>query len=943
MENRKLDKQEETYQRLRDVDERFYISMKAFQIAAKESGSLVFTYDVEKQEIFVDEQTAKAFGVSTVQAGIPYDMVRRGIVTEDTKDIYIQIHEAMMRGEKEAGGIVKLVQADGSISVQDLKMQAILNKDGTPTQIAVGVYREITKRYMKELNQQRYQQVILSSQMYTFQYDALQDRFLVFAPSKNGTEEQCEDFENFLERISTADVCPKKDQVILHEFFQNGSKQMVQVQMKNIHNQQMRWYGISGSVVKENGRVQSVFGSIYDITDLKDQEIAYQKLERVLGSLKNEYIGIFEINFLSGQYTTLSYDPAPSYEIPVQGLYSELLRKAKEELVAPEYAEEFQEFCDIKYLQERLKTERRVEYEFMTCGKKRKWQRSTFQVSEFKDGIPVRVVLFQSDIDRQKAERLMQQQALKEAYQLAEQASSAKTDFLSRMSHDIRTPMNAIIGMTAIAGANLGEPDRVKECLEKITAASRHLLGLINEVLDMSKIESENIKLQEEEFHLADLIDDMITMILPQIQGKHHDLKIDITDLNHEHVIGDSVRIQQIFVNLISNAIKYTPDGGEIKISMKERLTRMKHYGEYEICFEDNGIGMSEEFQEILFEPFTRAEDHRLGNVTGTGLGMAITKNLVHLMNGNIFVESKLGEGSKFTVILHLKIQEREEREFYQWENLPVLAVDNDRDACMCTCEVLRSLGMQGEWCQTGEEAVTKVLFRKKQKEDYFAVILDWKMPGMDGIATAKEIRKQAGEEIPIIFLTAYDWSEIESEARAAGVSKFLTKPLFKSRLVTSFLEILNPEKVEIEDQQGQPLHEENDYEGCHLLLAEDNELNAEIAMEIFKTYGAHTDWVQNGEAAVKMIRESKENEYDMIFMDIQMPIMNGYQAAKEIRCLQREDVKKLPIVAMTANAFAEDVKNARAAGMNDHIPKPIDFMQLNKIMQTYLKKKAAN
>lgn len=322
---------------------------------------------------------------------------------------------------------------------------------------------------------------------------------------------------------------------------------------------------------------------------------------------------------------------------------------------------------------------------------------------------------------------------------------------------------------------------------------------------------------------------------------------------------------------------------------------------------------------------------------------MAITKNLVHLMNGNIYVESKLGKGSKFTVILHLKIQEREERELYQWKDLPVLVVDNDRDVCMCTCEVLRSLGMQGEWCQTGEEAVTKVLFRKKQKENYFAVILDWKMPGMDGIATAKEIRKQAGEKIPIIFLTAYDWSEIESEARAAGVSKFLTKPLFKSRLLTSFLEISNPEKVEMEDRQEPLFHWENDYKGCRLLLAEDNELNAEIAMEIFKTLGVHTDWVQNGAAAVKMIRESKENEYDMVFMDIQMPIMNGYQAAKEIRCLQREYVEKLPIVAMTANAFAEDVKNARAAGMNDHIPKPIDFMQLNKIMQTYLKKKAAN
>lgn len=942
MKDSNLNELKEAYRMVRETNERLYASMKAFQIAAKESGSLVFTYDVKKQTIFVDEQTAKAFGVTTFQEGVPYDMVRRGIVTEDTKDTYIGIHEAMICGKKEAHGVVKLVQADGSISIQELKMQAILNEDGSSTGTAVGVYREITNRYMKELDQQRYQQVILSSQMYTFQYDVLRDVFVVFVPSRNGREEQRRDFKEFSKQIAAGEVCQEEDQIVLREFFQNGSQRMMQVRMKDIRDGQMRWYGISGSVVKENEQTQTVFGSIYDITDWKEQEAAYQKMERVLKGIRDEYIGIFEIDFLSNQYTILSYDPQYSYNLPVQGNYDEFLRRATEELVAPGYTEEFQNFCEIQHLQEILKSERRIEYEFMTNGKKRKWQRSIFRVSEYKDGIPSKAVLYQSDIDRQKAEKLMQQQAIKEAYQLAEEASAAKTNFLSRMSHDIRTPMNAIIGMTAIAGANLEETGRVKECLGKITAASKHLLGLINEVLDMSKIESENIKLQEEEFNLADLLDDMITMILPQIYDKSHELKIDVKDLNHEKVIGDSLRIQQIFVNLISNAIKYTEDGGIIKVSIKERPTRMQQYGEYEICFEDNGIGMSEEFQEILFDPFTRAEDHIMNGATGTGLGMAITKNLVHLMNGNIYVESSLGEGSKFTVVIHLKIQQGEERDLHQLQDLPVLVVDNDQDACISTCEILSDIGIQGEWCDTGQRAVEMVLDRKRRGEDFFAVILDWKMPGMDGIATAREIRKQAGEDIPIIFLTAYDWTEIESEARSVGVSKFLTKPLFKSRLVGSFLDILNPEEKEkgYQEESVQIIEKESKYKGVHLLLAEDNELNAEIAMEIFKMSGIETDWAQNGAEAVKMVRESAENYYDMVFMDIQMPVMDGYKAAEEIRCLRRKDVEKLPIVAMTANAFTEDVNRARKAGMDDHIAKPIDFVQLGGIMKRYLKEK---
>lgn len=817
MEKKSLDELREDYRMFRESNEKLYTSMKAFQIAAEESGSLVFTYDTKKQAIFVEPRTAETFGVGEIQEGVPYEMARLGIVTEDTRDAYIRIHEEMINGAKEAGGVVKLVQADGSVSVQNLKFRAVMNQDGTPSGTAVGIYR--------------------------------------------------------------------------------------------------------------------------DITDIRNKEQAYQKLDRVLQGMRYEYIGIFELDLKKGTYTILSYDSSHSYELPGQGIYSEFVKKAVECLVAPDYREDFEKFCRIENLQKKLQWERRIEMEFMTTGKGRKWQRSIFQVSEQEDGIPTKVILYQTDIDRQKSERLMQQEALTEAYRYAEEANAAKTSFLSRMSHDIRTPMNAIIGMTAVAGAHLDDPRRVGECLSKIDSASRHLLNLINEVLDMSKIESGGIELQEHEFNLADLIDNMVNMVLPQINERRHRLDVNISNLVHENVIGDSLRIQQAFVNLISNAVKYTPDGGCIYVSITEKPVYGGNYGEYEFCFADNGIGMSDEFQKVIFEPFTRAEDSRLSKINGTGLGMAITRNLIRMMDGDIKVESKLDKGSRFIVTIHLKLHDKNIENVEQLRDLPVLVVDDDPAAGESTCLVLNSIGMKGEWCQNGREAVRKVLERKERGEDYFAVLLDWKMPEMDGVATAKEIRRKAGPDIPIIFLTAYDWSEIELEARAAGVDRFLVKPLFKSRLAANFREMLHPKEAEPEGstQLQEVLQEKQSYKGKRVLLAEDNELNAEIAMEILGMTGVTVEWARDGRDAVEKLEQSAEGYYQMVFMDIQMPVMDGYQAAAAIRSLERKDVKKLPILAMTANAFAEDINHAASAGMNGHISKPIDFGKLSSIMEKYL------
>ncbi len=547
----------------------------------------------------------------------------------------------------------------------------------------------------------------------------------------------------------------------------------------------------------------------------------------------------------------------------------------------------------------------------------------------------VMAFIMAKDTTELREREMRTKQALMDAYEAAKRANSAKSDFLSRMSHDIRTPMNAIIGMTAIAGTHLDNKERVADCLNKITLSSKHLLSLINEVLDMSKIESGKVDLNEEEFNISDIIDELITMVRPQIKAKEQELTVTIRDVVHERVIGDGLRLQQAFVNFMSNAIKYTPPGGKISLVISEMPSRQPKVGRYEFIFEDNGIGMSPEFVEHIFEPFTRADDSRVSKIQGTGLGMAITNNLVHMMDGDIKVESAPGKGSKFTVTISLKLCGGETLSCEEFVDLPVLVADDDKATCVSTCHILDEMGMKGEWVQSGEEAVEKTLRRHNDGEDYFAVILDWKMPGMDGIKATREIRKQVGPDVTIIIISAYDWSDIELEARAAGADAFIGKPLFKSRLVQLFHEIMSGDNRGGEDSVKE-LAEEN-YKGKRALLAEDNELNAEIATEILNMTGLEVEHAENGQQAVDMFAASEQGYYDVVLMDIQMPIMNGNEAARAIRALSRRDARGVPIIAMTANAFSEDIRAAISAGMNEHVSKPLDLKQLMTALRRWI------
>ena len=539
------------------------------------------------------------------------------------------------------------------------------------------------------------------------------------------------------------------------------------------------------------------------------------------------------------------------------------------------------------------------------------------------------------DVTRERMEQARQRQVLEDACKTAQIANEAKTNFLSSMSHDIRTPMNAIIGMSVIAQANLDSPEKTQDCLTKINTASRHLLNLINEVLDMSKIESGKIDLSSEEVSLPKLIEDVMDVFRPLVGEKHQTLQVNANRVRHEKVVTDGGRLQQVLVNLLSNAIKYTPEGGTIGLRIQETPSFAKGKGQYSFVVTDSGIGMHEDFIPHLFEPFTRADDASIHNIQGTGLGMAITQNIVRMMNGTIEVKSTPGKGSQFIVAVTFDLCGEPETDDAELAGLPVLVVDDDQILCESVSEILNDLGMQCSWVLSGREAVDRVAAAHEAAADFFAVILDWIMPDIDGLETLKRIRKKVGIDMPIIIVSAYDFSEIEDKFRLAGADAFITKPLFKSKMVHTFHKFC---RIDRSDARS-ALRERSDaaLDGKKLLLAEDNELNREIAVELLETHGLLIDTAENGSIAVNKFKASAPGEYAGILMDIQMPVMDGYKATKMIRSLEREDARTIPILALTANAFASDIGKAHSAGMNDHIAKPIDIEILMEILRRWI------
>lgn len=521
---------------------------------------------------------------------------------------------------------------------------------------------------------------------------------------------------------------------------------------------------------------------------------------------------------------------------------------------------------------------------------------------------------------------------LEQTRQKALEASKAKSEFLANMSHDIRTPMNAIVGMSAIASTHIDDRDQIQNCLKKISLSSKHLLGLINDVLDMSKIESGKLTLTSEQISLKEIVEGIVSIIQPQIKLKKQTFDVHINNIFTENIWCDGVRLNQVLLNLLSNATKYTPENGAIQLSLhEEESAKGDGYIRVHIRVKDNGIGMSKDFLSKIYDSYSRADESRIHKTEGAGLGMAITKYIVDAMNGSISISSEQGKGTEFHLIFDFEKSDtpEENMELPSWN---VLVVDDDELLCKMAADTLKSMGIQNaEWTLSGDKAIKLILERHKNDEDYQLILLDWKLPDINGIQVAKEIRRMFGANVPILLISAYDWSEFETEARAAGINGFVSKPLFKSTLFHSLRKYT--ETYTAQSQTDENLH----LQGYHILIAEDNELNWEIVNELLSDLGAVLEWAEDGQICLDKFQESEEGYYDAILMDIRMPNMTGYEATKAIRQLDRSDAISVPIIAMSADAFSDDIQRCLECGMNAHTAKPIDVPELTRLLKKYI------
>ena len=569
------------------------------------------------------------------------------------------------------------------------------------------------------------------------------------------------------------------------------------------------------------------------------------------------------------------------------------------------------------------------EYEHLET-KERRWFHNIAMGSEVEGRTKYILVMSDRTADKQV------NQALSNAVAAAETANRAKSTFLSNMSHDIRTPMNAIIGFTTLAISNIDDKDRVKDYLAKTLTSSNHLLSLINDVLDMSRIESGKIHLEEVEVNLSDVLHDLKTIVSGQIYAKQLELYMDVMDVTDEDVYCDKTRLNQILLNILSNAIKFTPAGGTVSVRVRQLAGKVHGCGQYEFRVKDNGIGMSPEFAQKIFDPFERERTSTVSQIQGTGLGMAITKNIVDMMGGAINVQTAQGKGTEFIICLPMRTQaeHRPVEKITELEGLKALVVDDDFNTCDSVTRMLVKVGMRAEWTLSGKEAVLRARQAIEMGDVYHAYIIDWRLPDMNGIEVTRQIRS-LNDNTPIIILTAYDWSDIEVEAKAAGVTAFCSKPMFMSDLRETLMSAIGQKQT---DAAQELLPEKNvGFMGKHILLVEDNELNREIALEILREYGFRVDTAENGAVAVEKVSTAAPGSYDLLLMDVQMPVMDGYTATRQIRALDDPARAKLPILAMTANAFDEDRRNALESGMTGFLSKPIvigDLVQeLRKIL----------
>lgn len=706
---------------------------------------------------------------------------------------------------------------------------------------------------------------------------------------------------------------------------------------------------------REDGKPVRVLYVRQNVTELKQKEQREQRERAVLNRKERQYriavmsnsFSAFECNLTRDRINhdiTCTNDGEKISLLERAGLSfpckaSECFEKWKQ-FILPESLEDYSTIVNVYYLKNRYEQgDMEVDVDYWAEAGKGLTMcvRQSFIMTRDEDTGDLIAMVVSKDITEQVGKQRKQTQALQDALMQAQHANQAKTTFLSNMSHDIRTPMNAIIGFATIAASHIERTEQVRECLQKILSSSNHLLGLINDILDMSRIESGKLQIHNQECNIPELMHNLVNIIQPQVKAKQMEMFIDTFGVANEDVIADPLKLNQIFINLMGNAVKYTPAGGTVSFRITQHTTFKHGWGDFVFTVRDNGIGMSQEFVKHIFEPFERESTATRSGIQGAGLGMPITKSIVDMMGGEITVESEVGKGSTFTVKIPLQLQDVEKtaEQIKELAGLRSLVVDDDFNVCDSVSKMLKSIGLRSEWTTSGREAVYRAKSAYEDGDPYHTYIIDWQMPETSGIETARKIRSVVGQEAPIIILTAYDWSDIEEEAKEAGITAFCAKPLFMSDLKSALLAANNIGDSYMSDEGA--VWTQTDYSGKRLLLVEDNELNREIAEVILGEAGFSIETAPDGTDAVSMIEKSTEGYYDAVLMDVQMPVMNGYEATKAIRAMHRKDVKTLPIIAMTANAMEDDKEAALKSGMNAHIAKPLDIDLLMNVLRQYL------
>ena len=707
-------------------------------------------------------------------------------------------------------------------------------------------------------------------------------------------------------------------------------------------------------VRRKDGAIRYVMGNVKLMRE--NDELRYQRFvldctDRKLQEEENERQQMELVQALSIDYKVVCFfDLETGIGKPLR--VEEVSQQFKENFAGELSFEESMEFYIQKYVCEedremvRQATSREEIEKGLSEGKQyhvnfrtqKKGQLEYYQMKIVRAGVRSgrgSIVLGIRSVDKEIRNEMEQRSNLKDALMQANRASKAKSVFLSNMSHDIRTPMNAIVGFTSLAMKHIDNRERMEEYLKKIMTSGNHLLSLINDVLDMSRIESGKIRLDEKACSLPEILHSICNIVQADVHAKQLELHIDTLDIRNEDIYCDKLRLNQVLLNLLGNAVKYTGAGGAINMRITEKAGAPDGFAQYEFSIKDNGVGMSDEFVEHIFEPFEREKNSTTSGIQGTGLGMAITKNIVDMMNGTIEVESELGVGSTFTVsfVFRTRKEEKEEQAIPELKNCRALVVDDDFNTCDSVSYMLGQIGLRAEWTLSGKEAALRTKQASMRKDGYLVYIIDWLLPDMNGIEVTRRVRQVMGDNVPVIVLTAYDWSEIEEEAKEAGVTAFCSKPLFMSELRKCLRTVIGAEEQVEEEKEGREVQ----FKAGRILLAEDNELNQEIAVEILGGAGFTTEVAENGKVALEMLQRSDPGYYQLVLMDVQMPVMSGYEAVREIRQLENQRLAGIPVIAMTANAFEEDKQEALRNGMDGHIAKPINiellFTTLNKVL----------